>query len=464
MDVRRSGSHTPRDPPHARHRQRQLATATTPTETVSSSSISSSTGTAAGSREGRDISDTMESASPQKQEPSRQEASGSAAATSEPGYLIILKTAPRAATASAPLPPRAATAAPAPLPPVPENWGEKMSRGSNLGRNKRTIIVPSDRPVLDGIGGYGSRRKRKEPTSGKEPTKKTKSVAVQVPHPTRGRRKTNSFAAQTTNLAEEDLWDKYFYHFMLFRARNGSDAVPSKDNDGPIGEGNEITEKDLSKWVATQRKERKILLEGKDPCGITSERLAVLNSVSFPWGGTKWDERRAANFKDNFKDLLEFRGKHGHCDVPASRKGIGPWVVGLRKLYKRSSPKLTSEMVTRLEEIGFNWTVKDPDAHWNNKFELLTAYVEARGHCKVPRKHKTLGRWVYGQRDEMKKRNLGSVSKLTDERLSKLDSVGFIWNVQEWKSNKKAQEKREREANEGLSAPGGQWQPNWETM
>jgi helicase associated protein len=64
------------------------------------------------------------------------------------------------------------------------------------------------------------------------------------------------------------------------------------------------------------------------------------------------------------------------------------------------------------------------DINWNNKFELLKKFKKRFGNCMVPedwKENPTLGRWVIRQR----------VYKdyLSDERIEKLDQIGFVWNV-----------------------------------
>ena len=60
------------------------------------------------------------------------------------------------------------------------------------------------------------------------------------------------------------------------------------------------------------------------------------------------------------------------------------------------------------------------------------------GHCVVPRSNGRLGAWVEKQRIEYKKyramhENTEGTTKtiLTDDRVEKLNSIGFVWNVRE---------------------------------
>jgi len=64
-------------------------------------------------------------------------------------------------------------------------------------------------------------------------------------------------------------------------------------------------------------------------------------------------------------------------------------------------------------------------ATWDNNFQLLAKFKEQEGHCDVPKKHSVdgvkLGVWVTVQRDKR--------SKLSDERVAKLDELGFRWSL-----------------------------------
>ena len=62
---------------------------------------------------------------------------------------------------------------------------------------------------------------------------------------------------------------------------------------------------------------------------------------------------------------------------------------------------------------------------WNINFELLRAYKKKHGNCNVPwryEKDRKLGKWVYNQRWSRRKESL------SDEKIAKLDSIGFSWN------------------------------------
>mmetsp|Transcript_18546 Transcript_18546/g.37388 ORF Transcript_18546/g.37388 Transcript_18546/m.37388 type:complete len:298 (+) Transcript_18546:192-1085(+) len=67
---------------------------------------------------------------------------------------------------------------------------------------------------------------------------------------------------------------------------------------------------------------------------------------------------------------------------------------------------------------------------WDRKFNDLLEFKQQHGHCDVPQTYAPnpkLGVWVNKQRMEHKNREDGNISALTDERLERLQSIGFRW-------------------------------------
>jgi hypothetical protein len=65
---------------------------------------------------------------------------------------------------------------------------------------------------------------------------------------------------------------------------------------------------------------------------------------------------------------------------------------------------------------------------WDTRFTELIQYTEQHGHCKVPRTVPILGRWVKKQREQFKLKREGHFTSLSDERLRRLNEVGFVWD------------------------------------
>ena len=79
----------------------------------------------------------------------------------------------------------------------------------------------------------------------------------------------------------------------------------------------------------------------------------------------------------------------------------------------------------KLDKIGFVWDPFEND--FKEGFSKLIKYKEREGHCLVPARYKEdgykLGGWVSGKRKSM--------HKLSFERIKKLNSVGFVWDVKD---------------------------------
>ena len=68
---------------------------------------------------------------------------------------------------------------------------------------------------------------------------------------------------------------------------------------------------------------------------------------------------------------------------------------------------------------------------WHERYEELVKFQEEHGHCLVPHFYPTnqqLAQWVKRQRYQYKLKGTGRHSTLTEERLLKLESLGFIWH------------------------------------
>ena len=125
-----------------------------------------------------------------------------------------------------------------------------------------------------------------------------------------------------------------------------------------------------------------------------------------------------------FSELVAYKYMHGHCDASSNDEGdngLGYWVEDMREEFK--SGRLSDERVAKLNDLGFIWRPK-LRLDWTARFRELVAYKRMYGNCCVPRKegeHKSLGNWVMRVRQDFKK------GKLSEERIAKLNGIGFVW-------------------------------------
>lgn len=138
--------------------------------------------------------------------------------------------------------------------------------------------------------------------------------------------------------------------------------------------------------------------------------------------------------------LIEFKEKHGHCLVPnryTENPQLGSWVSTQRRQYKlmklKQLPPMTPGRVKLLEAVGFVWATRDPrHVPWETRFEQLKEYQKTNGHCLIPIGHKDnpqLSNWVSTQRQEYKLLLNGRKSRITNERIQKLNEIGFVWEA-----------------------------------
>jgi len=78
---------------------------------------------------------------------------------------------------------------------------------------------------------------------------------------------------------------------------------------------------------------------------------------------------------------------------------------------------------------------------WNFRYGQLIEYKEKHGHCNVPQlyepnkklgtwvHYQRLGMWVGHQRTQYRLLQQGKQSSMTEERIDKLEEIGFVWDV-----------------------------------
>jgi len=71
------------------------------------------------------------------------------------------------------------------------------------------------------------------------------------------------------------------------------------------------------------------------------------------------------------------------------------------------------------------------EVRWKGRFQQLVAYKLEHGHANVPQSYedKSLHAWVRTQREAKKDFDKGKSTKMTQERVDALNSIGFQWVV-----------------------------------
>jgi superfamily II DNA or RNA helicase len=194
------------------------------------------------------------------------------------------------------------------------------------------------------------------------------------------------------------VWDRRFDELKSYYEKHGHFIVTSRH-------------KVLKAWISLHRF---YYATGS----ISSERIRKLESIGFEWKPV------ANNWDKMFNELKSFYTLHGHNCVPQSyndntKNSLLNWIYTQRKFYVKG--KLSKERIGLLESINFDW---DPvTAEWNHKFNLLILYKTKHGNCRVPRGDKELGKWINKLRSSYKE------GRLSHDRISLLESIGFEWRV-----------------------------------
>ena len=193
-------------------------------------------------------------------------------------------------------------------------------------------------------------------------------------------------------------WEEGFTSLKKFKLREGHCEAPIRHiEDGfPLG-----------KWLGRQRS---VYLE------ISPDRLSRLNEVGFIWDPLN------ARWEKGFAELVNFKKKFGHCDVPQNYSennfDLGNWVTRQRK----SKPQMTEDHLRRIDALGFVWNSNS--FQWEKGLYSLREFKNREEHCLVPSNHIEedflLGLWVNRQRKFK--------SQMSTDRLQLLDELGFIWD------------------------------------
>jgi hypothetical protein len=216
-------------------------------------------------------------------------------------------------------------------------------------------------------------------------------------------------------------FDDRFIDLMSFRAKYGHCDVSC------IGEN-----ASLGQWCSQRRGSYKRIQKNQKPhLKLSDEQIQRLNDAGF-----KWSLRKAnSGFDEHFNDLMAFKAKYGHCDVPQQGEdaSLSRWCSQLRVKYKKIQnnqkpvKKLSVEQIQRLNDAGFKWSLGKFDKHLTD----LIAYKAKHGHCHVPRngENASLERWCRSLRYSYKKmqNNQKTNTKLSDGQIQRLNDTGFTW-------------------------------------
>ena len=213
-------------------------------------------------------------------------------------------------------------------------------------------------------------------------------------------------------------WDLMYEYARQYYELHGDLNVPQKyKTDGGYS---------LGTWLQTQRK----VYAGERYGNLSADRVEKLNAIGMRWGSyldQSWERHYQAA-----KDYYEAHGdlKVAATETTDSGLRLGAWIASLRT-YKKNGIRcayLSSERIAALEEIGMVWDVFD--YLWEENFAAAMRYYREYGDLDIPISYVApnglrVGAWI--QKLKGLRRGSWTGAELTQEQITRLDSIGMIW-------------------------------------
>ena len=139
----------------------------------------------------------------------------------------------------------------------------------------------------------------------------------------------------------------------------------------------------------------------------------------------KYTALQDKNWNSMLRRLFAYKNKFDSVDITKKNCDdckLGQWVQTQRQRYEQK--RVSSDRIRKLESIGFNWTARG--AYWIKMYNKLIEYKKRFDSVDVSYKYdddQGLGSWVDNQRQLYRKK------MITFDRTKKLESIGFIWNM-----------------------------------
>ncbi len=216
------------------------------------------------------------------------------------------------------------------------------------------------------------------------------------------------------------LWEQNFAAAMRYHQKHGNLDVPATY----VGEDGTR----LGAWLCGMRRAR-----ADKNYRISDEQIAKLDSL-----GMVWESANSRKWETGYGAARVYHLKYNSLDVPASYVDsngfrLGGWIADQREKFRAG--KLRPERKVRLDELGMVWQKDDP---WEVRFGLAERYFNENGDLDVPANYIVDGINISKWLNEQKQAYRGKRKALTEEQISRLESIGMDWRKPPeiaWESN-----------------------------
>ncbi len=150
------------------------------------------------------------------------------------------------------------------------------------------------------------------------------------------------------------------------------------------------------------------------------------------------------DYYGNLDIQSDFKTKNGY-ERDDDGEYVGAWIRDLRTYYNgKGIVSLDKDKIEKLNAIGMIWDVYQ--YRWNKMYLLAKIYYDYHGDLDIPNDFKTkngyerdddgvsLGTWI---RDLRSVYHGNKNTLLDEERIKKLNAIGMIWDIYQYRWNKK---------------------------
>eukprot|EP00934_Nitzschia_sp_Nitz4_P007680 Nitzschia sp. Nitz4//scaffold45_size130396//97951//99093//NITZ4_003465-RA/size130396-processed-gene-0.226-mRNA-1//-1//CDS//3329552446//7670//frame0 len=121
-----------------------------------------------------------------------------------------------------------------------------------------------------------------------------------------------------------------------------------------------------------------------------------------------------------------------HSNMQPALSNIQPPLKKRRLTSTGSQQSCNSGVAAGVDDDAGDKRFRDyQNKQWDEAFEELLEFRKKRGNCQVPhgfKENPSLSRWVKRQRYQYKLLKEGKPSTMTEERIERLENVGFVWD------------------------------------
>lgn len=204
-------------------------------------------------------------------------------------------------------------------------------------------------------------------------------------------------------------WGARFRQLAAYHSQHGHCHVAHNDASVPAG---------LYAWILVQRQRKR---QGS----LDDARARRLDGIGFPW------DVQAARVEERISELERFAASHGHARVPrqwSENPTLGSWVETIRiKWRDRQHDGLTSSQQAKLRALGVEpATSMSRQIGWDGRVAQLTGVLGRKGNLigRLPNSGAFTGLQDWATRQ----RALWREGKVSSERVSQLEALGFEWD------------------------------------